>query len=293
MTKQLLPHIYTVWANIYRWNPSSLQKPKLSRYCLVFSYTNKPMVLDLLLKIKNESDSTLTFRRSCREGICGSCAMNINGVNTLACLQRVELPVPPKAFTIPTTSVSIYPLPHLFVLKDLVPDLTFFFEQYKSIKPWLKPINKSENLLNLPQNSAYSILKTEKNKMYIHKNTHFNINKKLPQYFLEPQYQSLENRKRLDGLYECILCACCSTSCPSYWWNETKYLGPAILLQTYRWIIDSRDTETQIRLNFLKNSFALYKCHTIMNCTKVCPKNLNPAGVIAQLKLKMTDSLFN
>lgn len=197
------------------------------------------MVLDALIKIKNEQDPTLTFRRSCREGICGSCAMNINGVNTLACLCEIE----------EGTNINIYPLPHMFVLRDLVPDLTNFYEQYKSIKPWLQTNNEVVPV-------------TE---------------------FL----QSRENRKKLDGLYECILCACCSTSCPSYWWNSEGYLGPAILLQAYRWIIDSRDNMRQERLDSLKDSFKLYRCHTIMNCAKVCPKNLNPAKAIAEIKIRM------
>ncbi|XP_017298806.1 succinate dehydrogenase [ubiquinone] iron-sulfur subunit, mitochondrial [Diaphorina citri] len=195
------------------------------------------MVLDALIKIKNEMDPTLTFRRSCREGICGSCAMNIGGVNTLACISKIDA----------NDKVSkIYPLPHMYVVKDLVPDMNNFYAQYKSIQPWLQ--RDKENIGNA-------------------------------QYL-----QSLDDRKKLDGLYECILCACCSTSCPSYWWNGEKYLGPAVLMQAYRWIIDSRDEKTADRLNQLKDPFSVYRCHTIMNCTRTCPKGLNPGRAIAEIK---------
>jgi len=205
------------------------------------------MVLDALIKIKNEQDGTLTFRRSCREGICGSCAMNIGGSNTLACLKPISEAIGSK------DTVTIYPLPHMPVVKDLVSDMSHFYEQHKSIKPWLEIT---------------------------------------PEQMKQPReiLQSTEDRKKLDGLYECILCACCSTSCPSYWWSEggTKdYLGPAILLQAYRWISDSRDTQRQERLKQLADGpFKLYKCHSIMNCTKVCPKHLNPAKAIARLKVE-------
>lgn len=187
------------------------------------------MVLDALLKIKNEQDATLTFRRSCREGICGSCAMNIGGRNTLACL--CNIPEDEK-------SLDIYPLPHMQVVRDLVPDMTTFYEQYRSIEPWLQPKGPK------PEKGEY--------------------------------LQTKEDRKKLDGLYECILCACCSTSCPSYWWNGDKYLGPAVLMQAYRWIIDSRDGATKARLANVNDTFKLYRCHTIMNCTNACPKHLNP-----------------
>jgi len=205
-----------------------------------------PMVLDALIKIKNEQDSTLTFRRSCREGICGSCAMNISGTNGLACLKKIT-------DVMAGNRIPIYPLPHMPVIKDLVPDLSTFYEQHKSIRPWLE-------LSPEQKNSKREIL------------------------------QSPSNRKRLDGLYECILCACCSTSCPSYWWSEggTKdYLGPAVLLQAYRWISDSRDSMRSDRLDQLASgAFKLYKCHTIMNCVQVCPKHLNPAEAIAKLKVE-------
>ncbi len=199
-----------------------------------------PMILDALIKIKNEADPTLTFRRSCREGICGSCAMNIDGGNTLACLKPIE-----------GSSTSIYPLPHMYVVKDLVPDMQNFYDQYKSIKPWLQ--QKEERT-------------TEGENI-----------------------QTIADRKKLDGMYECILCACCSTSCPSYWWNADKYLGPAVLMQAYRWIDDSRDTMTKERLEDLDDAFKLYRCHTIMNCTKTCPKHLNPGKAIAQIKKKIAE----
>ena len=224
---------------IYRWNPYLFKKPWFSFYPIILKKVG-PMVLDALIYIKQKHDSSLTFRRSCREGICGSCSMNIDGTNTLACLKFL---VSGKKFT------TIYPLPHMHIVKDLVPDLSNFYTQYKLIKPWLIPYTK-ENLL-----SEHLQLKTE--------------------------------RLELDGLYECILCACCSTSCPSYWWNQDKYLGPAILLQAYRWIIDSRDNNTKKRLNFLNHKMRLFRCHTIMNCSKTCPKFLNPGKAIALIKQKI------
>jgi len=222
--------------SIYRWNPMNKLKPKMQQYNVDLSKCG-PMMLDVLIKIKNEIDPTLTFRRSCREGICGSCSMNINGTNTLACLCKIP----------DTNIVKVYPLPHMYVLKDLVPDMSNFYEQHKSIQPYLINDNKSN---------------TE-------------------------NYQSKEDRKKLDGLYECILCACCSTSCPSYWWNQDKYLGPAVLLQSYRWLIDSRDSNTKNRLDFLDDAFKVYRCKTIMNCSKTCPKHLNPGKAIADIKLLM------
>ncbi len=224
---------------IYRWDPEKKEQPYLQTYSIDRSKCG-PMVLDALIKIKNEIDPTLTFRRSCREGICGSCAMNIDGENTLACIKEID-----KSDSIST----IYPLPHMYVIKDLVPDLTNFYAQYKSVEPWLKS--------------------------------------KGPQDKSKEKYQSIENRAKLDGLYECILCACCSTSCPSYWWNSEKYLGPAILLQAYRWIADSRDDYTSERLDALNDAYKLYRCHTIMNCSKTCPKHLNPGKAIAMIKKSM------
>lgn len=226
---------------IYRWDPGSGENPRTDTYELDLDDCG-PMVLDALIKIKNEVDSTLTFRRSCREGICGSCAMNIDGMNTLACTKAIE--------DVKKKDVNIYPLPHMYVVKDLVPDLTHFYAQHASIEPWL-------------QNDSPA---PEKERL-----------------------QSEKDRLKLDGLYECILCACCSTSCPSYWWNSEKYLGPAILLQAHRWIKDSRDNATEKRLNALDDSFKLYRCHTIMNCTNTCPKGLNPAKAIAEIKKMLVE----
>jgi succinate dehydrogenase (ubiquinone) iron-sulfur subunit len=225
---------------IYRWNPDKPgDKPKMQEYVLDLN-TCGPMVLDALIKIKNEIDPTLTFRRSCREGICGSCAMNIGGSNTLACISKIDTSDKPA---------KIYPLPHMYVIKDLVPDLNNFYQQYKSIQPWLKRSDESE-------------LGTGEKQLL----------------------QSAQDREKLDGLYECILCACCSTSCPSYWWNGDRYLGPAVLMQAYRWMIDSRDHATKERLDQLRDPFSVYRCHTIMNCTKTCPKGLNPGRAIAEVK---------
>lgn len=224
---------------IYRYDPDSKENPRLDSYEIDLKKCG-PMVLDALIKIKNEVDSTLTFRRSCREGICGSCSMNIDGTNTLACIKPIDEI---------TGDIKIYPLPHMSVVKDLVADMNHFYAQYSSIKPWLK-----------------SDTPTSDN---------------------EERLQSEEDREKLDGLYECILCACCSTSCPSYWWNGDKYLGPAILLQAYRWLADSRDDSDGERLEELEDPFKLYRCHTIMNCTKTCPKGLNPAKAIAEIKKKI------
>ncbi|MEB4591881.1 succinate dehydrogenase iron-sulfur subunit [Candidatus Thiothrix sp. Deng01] len=226
---------------IYRYDPDNGENPRWDTYQIDLGQCG-PMVLDALLKIKNEIDPSLTFRRSCREGICGSCAMNIGGANTLACIKAIE------AFD---GDIQISPLPHMAVVKDLVPDLTHFYAQYASIKPWMQT--------------------------------------KTPAPPDREQLQSPEDRKKLDGLYECILCASCSTSCPSYWWNSDRYLGPAVLLQAYRWVVDSRDEATGERLDNLEDPFRLYRCHTIMNCTNTCPKGLNPAKAIAELKKKMIE----
>ncbi len=223
---------------VYRYDPDTEDNPRLDTYFVDLDDCG-PMVLDALLWIKNNIDPTLTLRRSCREGICGSCAMNIDGLNTLACTKGMDEIDGP---------VRIYPLPHMPVIKDLVPDLSTFYAQHRSVEPWLKtttPAPRTEWL------------------------------------------QSRDDREKLDGLYECILCACCSTSCPSYWWNGEKYLGPAVLLQAYRWLIDSRDEAREERLDSLEDPFKLYRCHTIMNCSKACPKGLNPAKAIAELKRMM------
>jgi succinate dehydrogenase (ubiquinone) iron-sulfur subunit len=225
---------------VYRYNPDTPgTKPHMQTYSIDLS-TCGPMVLDALIKIKNEIDPTLTFRRSCREGICGSCAMNIGGTNTLACISKID--------TNTSKPMKVYPLPHMYVVKDLVPDMTNFYNQYRSIQPWLQRKSETEDKGNA-------------------------------QYL-----QHVDDRAKLDGLYECILCACCSTACPSYWWNSDKYLGPAVLMQAYRWIIDSRDEYTNERLSKLKDPFSVYRCHTIMNCTRTCPKGLNPGRAIAEIK---------
>src|SRR6478752_1986125 len=210
---------------IYRWNPDDGKNPRIDTYH-VDTGDCGPMVLDALIWIKNTIDPTLTFRRSCREGVCGSCAMDIDG------------------------AVKVYPLPHQPVVKDLVPDLTNFYAQYASIEPWLHTTTPTPE---------------------------------------KEWKQSHEDRSKLDGMYECILCACCSTSCPSYWWNSDRYLGPAALLQANRWVQDSRDEATGQRLDNLEDPFRLYRCHTIMNCSKACPKGLNPAKEIAKLKKAMVE----
>jgi succinate dehydrogenase / fumarate reductase iron-sulfur subunit len=222
--------------HIYRWNPDDDKNPVIDTYTVDLADC-APMVLDALIKIKNEVDTTLTFRRSCREGICGSCAMNIDGTNTLACLKAIE---DIKG------DVKIYPLPHMPVVKDLVPDLSHVYAQYQSIQPWLQADSPPPPDKERPQ--------------------------------------SEDERAKLDGLWECILCFCCTTSCPSYWWNGDRYLGPAVLLAAYRWIADSRDEHTGNRLDDLEDPFKLYRCHTIMNCTQTCPKGLNPAKAIAEIK---------
>ena len=222
---------------VYRWNPDDGKNPVMDTYELDLE-TCGPMVLDAIIKIKNEIDASLTFRRSCREGICGSCAMNIDGTNTLACL---------KPIAEVKGAVRINPLPHMPVVKDLVPDLTQAYAQLRSIEPWLKADTPA------PPDAE--------------------------------RLQSKEERAKLDGMWECILCFCCTTSCPSYWWNGDRYLGPAVLLAAYRWIADSRDESTGDRLDALQDPFKLYRCHTIMNCTQTCPKGLNPAKAIAEIKL--------
>lgn len=221
---------------IYRFDPDSGENPRYDTFAIDLDDCG-PMVLDALIKIKNEIDPTLTFRRSCREGICGSCSMNMQGKNGLACTTAIE---DLKG------EVRITPLPAMSVIKDLVPDFSRFYAQYASIRPWLQTVS--------PTPSG------------------------------KERLQSPEQREKLDGLYECILCACCSTACPSYWWNSDKFLGPAILLQAYRWLADSRDEMTGERLEQLEDPFRLYRCHTIMNCSNVCPKGLSPAKAIAEIK---------
>ncbi|BAM38728.1 succinate dehydrogenase [Theileria orientalis strain Shintoku] len=241
--------------SVFRYTPNSKQKPTMKSYT-VDTNDCGPMILDALIKIKNEMDSTLTFRRSCREGICGSCAMNVNGENGLVCLMDIEKHTAKG-------KIEVQPLPGMYVLRDLVPDLTNFYEQYRSVEPWLK--------------------------------------RKSPKEGEKEYHQSREDRQKLDGLYEvsgacdsdvqCILCACCSTSCPSYWWNPEHYLGPAALMQAYRWVADSRDEYTTERLVGVNDTMKLYRCHGIMNCTKVCPKGLDPAGAIEKLKRHIAENV--
>uniref|UniRef100_A0A9J2PP23 Succinate dehydrogenase [ubiquinone] iron-sulfur subunit, mitochondrial n=1 Tax=Ascaris lumbricoides TaxID=6252 RepID=A0A9J2PP23_ASCLU len=238
---------------IYRFNPEEPgAKPKLQKFDVDLDKCGT-MVLDALIKIKNEVDPTLTFRRSCREGICGSCAMNIAGENTLACICNIDQNT--------SKTTKIYPLPHMFVIKDLVPDMNLFYAQYASIQPWLQKKTK----INLGEKQQYQSIKEQ-----------------------EKLVTSIALCALQDGLYECILCACCSASCPSYWWNADKYLGPAVLMQAYRWIIDSRDDSAAERLARMQDGFSAFKCHTIMNCTKTCPKHLNPARAIGEIKMLLT-----
>lgn len=225
---------------IYRYDPDGESNPRLDTYEIDLDACG-PMVLDALNKIKNEIDTTLAFRRSCREGVCGSCSFNIDGVNTLACLKPIDEI---------SGDVKIYPLPHMPVIKDLVADLSVPYAQYASIEPWLKS--------DTPEP-------------------------------VKERLQSPEERDKLDGLWECILCFCCQTSCPSYWWNGERYLGPAVLLQAERWIVDSRDEATGERIDYVEDPFRLYRCHTIMNCTNTCPKGLNPGKAIANIKIRANE----
>src|SRR3569623_147271 len=227
--------------HVYRWTPDDGQNPRNDTYH-VNTADCGPMILDGLIWIKNHVDPTLTFRRSCREGVCGSCAMNIDGQNTLACTRAMS--------EVESGPITVRPLPHQPVVKDLVPDLTNFYAQYASIEPWLRTSTAT------PQ---------------------------------KEWRQSIEERSKLGGLYECILCACCSTSCPSYWWNSDRFLGPAALLAADRWVRDSRDEATGERLDNLEDPFRLYRCHTIMNCAKACPTGLTPSQAIADLKAKMVE----
>jgi succinate dehydrogenase / fumarate reductase iron-sulfur subunit len=220
---------------IYRYDPDSEGNPRIDTFEVDLDDCG-PMVLDALIWIKNKIDSTLAFRRSCREGVCGPCAMNIDGVNWLACTRfMTDLAAP----------ATIYPLPNMRIIKDLVPDQTHLFAQHHQIEPWLRA--------------------------------------KTPEPDRE-RLQSPEERSKLDGLYECILCFCCTSGCPSHWWNGERFLGPAVLLQARRWLVDSRDEATGERLDSLEDPFRLYRCHTILNCTRTCPKGLNPGRAIADIK---------
>ncbi|MDO4683050.1 MAG: succinate dehydrogenase iron-sulfur subunit [Lautropia sp.] len=221
--------------SIYRYDPDKDQKPYMEDIEVELLPTDK-MLLDALMRIKSTADDALAFRRSCREGVCGSDAMNINGKNSLACITNLNDLTEP---------VVLKPLPGLPVIRDLIVDMTQFFKQYESIKPYL--INDTPP--------------PEKERL-----------------------QSPEDREELDGLYECILCACCSTSCPSFWWNPDKFVGPAGLLAAYRFIADTRDQHTNERLDNLEDPYRLFRCHTIMNCVDVCPKGLNPTRAIGKIK---------
>ena len=226
---------------VYRWDPAKQANPTMDTFHIDRDQTG-PMVLDALIKINDQIDPSLSFRRSCREGVCGSCAMNIDGKNHLACLTPMD--------SLKKGTSRITPLPHMQVLKDLIPDLSGLYAQYALIEPWLQTDQPAPD---------------------------------------RERRQSPEERAKLDGMWECILCFCCSTSCPSYWWNPDRYLGPSILLQSYRWLADSRDQHTGERLDRLDDPFRLYRCHTIMNCTNACPKGLNPARAIANTKRMMAE----
>ena len=225
--------------SIYRYNPETDTKPTMQSYELDVEQHNCNMLLDALLAIKNTQDETLTLRRSCREGVCGSDGMNINGKNGLACTTALSSLKQP---------VVVRPLPGLPVIRDLVVDMTQFYQQFEKVEPWL------QNDESLPA---------------------------------KERLQSPEEREKLDGLYECILCACCSTACPSFWWNPDSFVGPAGLLQAYRFIADSRDTATKARLSGLTDPFSVFRCRGIMNCVDVCPKGLNPTRAITHIKEMM------
>ena len=225
---------------VYRYEPESGRNPRIDTFEIDLDDCG-PMLLDALIKIKNEIDPTLTFRRSCREGVCGSCAMNIDGTNWLACIRTLAETESPTL---------IYPLNNLPVVKDLVPDQTHLWAQYKAVEPWLKTDTPAPSRERL---------------------------------------QTQEDRAELDGYYECIMCFCCTSGCPSHWWNSDRFLGPAVLLQAYRWLADSRDEATGERLDALEDPFRLYRCHTILNCTRTCPKGLNPGKAIAETKRLMLE----
>lgn len=224
---------------IYRYNPDVDTAPRMQEYSLELQDGSDIMVLDALIQLK-EQDPTLSFRRSCREGVCGSDGLNMNGKNGLACI------TPLSTLKRGNKAIVIRPLPGLPVVRDLVIDMTQFYTQYEKVKPYL--INDEKN----PP--------------------------------ARERLQSIEDRDKLDSLYECILCACCSTSCPSFWWNPDKFIGPAGLLHAYRFLVDSRDTSTEERLSDLDDAFSVFRCHGIMNCVSVCPKGLNPTKAIGNIK---------
>lgn len=226
--------------SIYRYNPEVDAKPYMKDYELAIPEKSNPMLLTLLERLKAEQDSSITYRRSCREGVCGSDGMNINGTNGLACITHIS--------DLTTDKIVIRPLPGFPVIRDLVVDMTQFYQQYERIEPYL-------------QNDEVAPA--------------------------QERLQSPEERAQLDGLYECILCACCTSSCPSFWWNPEKFVGPAGLLQARRFLADSRDKATQHRLDKLQDPFSVFRCRTIMNCTNVCPKGLNPTQAIAKIRTQM------
>jgi succinate dehydrogenase / fumarate reductase, iron-sulfur subunit len=226
--------------SIYRYNPEVDKKPFMQDYTLTVRANSDPMVLALLERLKGEQDATLTYRRSCREGVCGSDAMNINGTNGLACITSLT--------QLKQGTIVIRPLPGFPVVRDLVVDLTQFYQQYERIEPYLQTKGEAP---------------------------------------AQEYLQTPEERSQLDGLYECILCACCTSSCPSYWWNPDKFVGPAGLLQARRFLADSRDQATEQRLDKLQDPFSVFRCRTIMNCTNVCPKGLNPTQAIAEIRKQM------
>ncbi|HFL3444092.1 TPA: succinate dehydrogenase iron-sulfur subunit [Legionella pneumophila] len=226
--------------SIYRYNPEVDAKPYMKDYEIEIPAKSDPMLLTLLERLKAEQDPSITYRRSCREGVCGSDGMNINGTNGLACITHIS--------QLKTDKIVIRPLPGFPVIRDLAVDMTQFYQQYERIEPYL-------------QNDEVAPARE--------------------------RLQSPEERAQLDGLYECILCACCTSSCPSYWWNPDKFVGPAGLLQARRFLADSRDKATQHRLDLLQDPFSVFRCRTIMNCTNVCPKGLNPTQAIAKIRTQM------
>lgn len=229
-----------VTVSIYRYNPEVDAKPYMKEYELTIPAHSDPMLLTVLERLKAEQDSSITYRRSCREGVCGSDGMNINGTNGLACVTHLS--------QLKTDRIVIRPLPGFPVIRDLVVDMSQFYQQYERIEPYL-------------QNDQVAPA--------------------------QERLQSPEERAQLDGLYECILCACCTSSCPSFWWNPDKFVGPAGLLQARRFLADSRDTATEHRLDKLQDPFSVFRCRTIMNCTNVCPKGLNPTKAIAEVRAQM------
>lgn len=250
---------------IFKYDSTIDSKPYIETFFLG-AHQHAPMLLDTLIYLKDVKDDSLAFRRSCREGICGSCAMNVNGVNTLACIYRIDQHV---SYVFPF--LNIYPLPHMVIVKDLIVNMKHFYNQYRSINPFLMKHYE----INLVSDISINKCNTQ---IYVSRPTVENL-------------QSKSDRRMLNGLYECILCACCTTSCPSYWWHTEKYLGPAVLLQAYRWIIDSRDLAFESRLEFFNDAYKLKRCHLILNCIRCCPKRLSPATAIANIKYMI--HLFN